>query len=295
MQPPPADLLTHLLLGVLAHRGEEGRERLTVPAPCPPGAERVPQEREVGVLMIEAPLPVLAVHDLGLGRVQPQPNLHHPVRDRHQQPVCLPVGHTVHDSVIRVPLKFDGRVLPDHPRVERVVGSPRGISPRGSHRTERDSLPSLRSSHPLHRYSRIQAQWAKSSGTFGSDLLTHLLPGNAWMLAQNKSQMSRPLRSTSITEASALLRAGPPACPHRYSTPHSFCCSTHSLSPPTTLSGSRSPYRHTPSHVPCSSRRPDSRHLHTGQSGGRGESHPPAPTEPCVTVSRHTALPIMSA
>src|SRR5665647_2100740 len=79
-----------------------------------------------------------------------------------------------------------------------------------------------------------------------------------------KSQMSRPLRSASITEASALLRAGPPACPHRYSTPHSFCCSTHSLSPPTTLSGSRSPYRHTPSHVPCSSRRPDSRHLHTG-------------------------------
>src|SRR5664280_2638694 len=47
-------------------------------------------------------------------------------------------------------------------------------------------------------------------------------------------------------------------------TPHSFCCSTHSLSPPTTLSGSRSPYRHTPSHVPCSSRSPDSRHLHTG-------------------------------
>src|SRR5450756_1575243 len=87
---------------------------------------------------------------------------------------------------------------------------------------------------------------------------------NAWLLAQNKSQMSRPLRSASITEVSALLRAGPPACPHRYSTPHSFCCSTHSLSPPTTLSGSRSPYRHTPSHVPCSSRRPDSRHLHTG-------------------------------
>lgn len=76
--------------------------------------------------------------------------------------------------------------------------------------------------------------------------------------------MSRPLRSASITEVSALLRAGPPACPHRYSTPHSFCCSTHSLSPPTTLSGSRSPYRHTPSHVPCSSRRPDSRHLHAG-------------------------------
>jgi putative transposase len=30
-------------------------------------------------------------------------------------------------------------------------------------------------------------------------------------------------------------------------------------------------------------------------SGGRRESHPPAPTEPCVTVSRHTALTIQSA
>src|SRR5664279_3471537 len=42
--------------------------------------------------------------------------------------------------------------------------------------------------------------------------------------------MSRPLRSTPITGASSLLRAGPPARPHRYSTPHSFCCSTRSLS-----------------------------------------------------------------
>ena len=76
--------------------------------------------------------------------------------------------------------------------------------------------------------------------------------------------MSRPLRSTPITGASPLLRAGPPARPHRYSTPHSFCCSTHSLSPPVTFPGLRSPYRHTPSHVPCSSRRPGSRRLHTG-------------------------------
>jgi hypothetical protein len=30
-------------------------------------------------------------------------------------------------------------------------------------------------------------------------------------------------------------------------------------------------------------------------SGGRGESHPPAPTEPCVTVSRHTAPTIQLA
>jgi hypothetical protein len=48
---------------------------------------------------------------------------------------------------------------------EVIVGSPRGVSPRGSHGTERDSLPSFRSSHPVHRYARIHTQWAKSSGS----------------------------------------------------------------------------------------------------------------------------------
>ena len=76
--------------------------------------------------------------------------------------------------------------------------------------------------------------------------------------------MSRPLRSTLITRASSLLRAGPPACRHRYSTPHSFCCSTRSLSPPVAFAGHRRQYQHTPSHVPCSSCRSGSRRLHTG-------------------------------
>ena len=47
---------------------------------------------------------------------------------------------------------------PRNPQVEDVVGSPRGISPLGSHGTERDSLPSFRSSHPIHENARIHAQ-----------------------------------------------------------------------------------------------------------------------------------------
>ena len=69
--------------------------------------------------------------------------------------------------------------------------------------------------------------------------------------------------STPITDASSLLRAGPPARPHRYSTPHSFCCLAHSLSHPLPC-GERALYRHTLSHVSCSSRRSDSRRLHAG-------------------------------
>ena len=81
----------------------------------------------------------------------------------------------------------------------------------------------------------------------------------------NKPRMSQPLRSTPITDASSLLQAGPPACPHRYSTPRSFCCPVHSLSPPPPPFRRRlEQYRHTPSHVSCSSRRSGSRRLHAG-------------------------------
>ena len=68
-------------------------------------------------------------------------------------------------TVVREALEPDIGVFPFQPHIERVVGSPRGVSPRGSHGTERDRLRSFRSSHPLHRYARIHAQCAKSSGS----------------------------------------------------------------------------------------------------------------------------------
>jgi hypothetical protein len=44
------------------------------------------------------------------------------------------------------------------------VGWPGGIAPPGSHRTERDSLPSLRSSHRIQTNSRSHAHCLKSPG-----------------------------------------------------------------------------------------------------------------------------------
>jgi hypothetical protein len=64
----------------------------------------------------------------------------------------------VDDRVVGVPLEPNQRKLPLKPQVEGVVGSPGGISPPGSHGTEREPLDSLRSSHPVHRYARIHAQ-----------------------------------------------------------------------------------------------------------------------------------------
>src|SRR5271169_2428123 len=49
--------------------------------------------------------------------------------------------------------------------LRRLVGWPGGIAPPGSHRTEREPLGSLRSSHRNPASSRAQAQWANSRGS----------------------------------------------------------------------------------------------------------------------------------
>jgi len=91
--------------------------------------------------------------------------------------------------------------------------------------------------------------------------------------------MSRPLRSTPITGASPLLRAGPPARAATVLNTSGFSRSVRSLSPTTTPHpGGGRQCRHAPSHVPHSSRRPDSRHLHAGHrlanNSGTRQTHP---------------------
>ena len=75
--------------------------------------------------------------------------------------------------------------------------------------------------------------------------------------------MSRPLRSTPITGASPLLRAGPPASAASVLNVPRF--PPHDALPLTHLHlNAGKHYRHSPSHVPCRRCRPDSRRLHAG-------------------------------
>jgi hypothetical protein len=89
--------------------------------------------------------------------------------------------------------------------------------------------------------------------------------------------MSRPLRSTPITGASPLLRAGPPARAATVLTTSGFSRSVCSLSPTTHHGVVDSVDTRLP-HVPHSSRRPDSRHLHAGHrlanNSGTRQTHP---------------------
>ena len=102
-----------------------------------------------------------------------QPGLHPPVGDRGDAEPLVVQGAGVQGPPFAVGAVGALDPVPDrdvHVQLRvavagQVVGSPRGVSPRGSHGTERDRLQSFRSSHPLRRYARIHAQCAKSSGS----------------------------------------------------------------------------------------------------------------------------------
>ena len=108
------------------------------------------------------------------------------------------------------------------------------------------------------------------------DLPTHTLPQGLsvlWLLEHTNPTMSRPLRSGPITGPSPLLQAGPPARPHRYSTPPvSAVCAPSRPAPRRIPTPSARQYRTLPSHVPCRSSRPSSRRLHAGHRLARNRT-----------------------
>src|SRR5512133_1495975 len=165
VQPPGPHRCADFVQGILADRRQEIAEALPLPVSRPALTESEPKKGERRVLIRAWAVAILAVYDLRLVRVQSQPDLGHPVSDRLPHVPRLTFALAVHHGVVRVAFKRHRREFPGHPRIERIVGSPRGFSPRGSHGTERDSLPSFRSLHPLHRYARIHSQWANSSGS----------------------------------------------------------------------------------------------------------------------------------
>jgi len=82
------------------------------------------------------------------------------------------------------------------------------------------------------------------------------------LTGQTQPQTTRHLRSTSVTEASSLLRAGPPARPATVLTPGLTPGCSLSQTKPAHRTAFASQYRDAPSHVSCKSRRPGSCRLH---------------------------------
>src|SRR5664279_2156343 len=118
--------------------------------------------------MIVTPVGVLAVDDAGLVRMEFQTDRRQSLREGVPHLAGLFLAVAVNHRIIAVAFERDGRVFPDQPHVHRIVGSPRGFSPRGSHGTERDTLASFRSSHPIQENTRTQAQWANIAGSLAT-------------------------------------------------------------------------------------------------------------------------------
>jgi hypothetical protein len=71
--------------------------------------------------VIPSPVAVLAVNYPGLVRVQLQRDLDHPPADRVPQHFCLPQVCTVDHRIVHVSFEPDGREIPCHPGVERIM------------------------------------------------------------------------------------------------------------------------------------------------------------------------------
>ena len=86
-----------------------------------PWPERESEEGKRGVLVL-APTPaVFAVDDPCLVGMEPQSNLVHPLRDPGQHRLGLCPAFAVHDGIVSEAVKRAARILPGHPRIERVV------------------------------------------------------------------------------------------------------------------------------------------------------------------------------
>lgn len=86
-----------------------------------PRTEREPQKRKPRVRKRSTPIVVLAVHDLGLVRMQAQPELLKPRIERGPHMPSLPLGHSVHHCIIGVAFELHSRKFSSQERVERIL------------------------------------------------------------------------------------------------------------------------------------------------------------------------------
>ncbi len=118
---PAAHLAPHPRLRLARYRRREVHEVLPEPALRQPRSERVRQEVKRRVLVRATPVGILAVHRASLALVELKPALRQPLRDRGPQLQGLSLTVGMDNHVIAVALELDGRVLPSHPRIQRVM------------------------------------------------------------------------------------------------------------------------------------------------------------------------------
>ena len=121
LQPPASDLLANRLGGLVADRRTEVDEVFAPAVLRSAWAKGVAQKIEAGAGVLQTPIVVFAVDDLGLLRMELQSALGKTPLQRGLEGLGLVPCPAVAQRIVRIPLKRDLRVGTLHPRVEGVV------------------------------------------------------------------------------------------------------------------------------------------------------------------------------
>jgi len=118
---PASDRLPDRLESLVACRGTEDDAEGTPPASRQPRPERIAEKVELLIRVVSAPVIILAVDDFRLLRMKRQSAVREPPLKRCAQRPRLLLTAAVAYRIIRIALERDGRMIPTHPPVERVM------------------------------------------------------------------------------------------------------------------------------------------------------------------------------
>src|ERR1700688_285196 len=120
MKRPAANCLSNLFESFVARRWAE-HDAKPMPSARQSRPERVAEKIELLVAISSAPIIILAVDNLCLLRMKCQPAFSEPHLKRCAQCPRLLLTATMADSIVGIALEGDGRMVPVHPQVERIM------------------------------------------------------------------------------------------------------------------------------------------------------------------------------
>ncbi len=121
MEPPAPNGVTDTLGSFRAHRRTEGDEERTPPIFRLSSPKRVPEKVELRAGVITSSIVILTKDHVGLLGMQLQPTVAQSLIQLPPQPQSLCFTFAMTHGIIRVAFKRNGRAIPGHPTVKRIM------------------------------------------------------------------------------------------------------------------------------------------------------------------------------
>ena len=121
VQFPSPHGIAYRFCGFVADCWIKSYEKSTLAAFRSPGPKRIAQEIKLLLRIIPSPIVILTVDNFRLLQVQLQSTFRKSPFDRHPKSFRFGFAPTVTNPIIGVPLKWNLRILPLHPSIERIM------------------------------------------------------------------------------------------------------------------------------------------------------------------------------